>query len=215
MNDKLLRQDIIDELDFEPRVDSVNIGVAVNGGVVTLTGHVPNYVQKHFAEEAVKRVKGVRGIAEELKVQFAGPDAYSDEDIAKRALSVLDFNVLVPRGAISVKVERGWLTLTGEVGWDYQRTAALADLRKLRGVLGINNAITVKPRVSAVDVERRITDALKRHAEIEAKGVTVSVIDGKVRLEGKVDSWNDRTALERAAWSAPGVRSVEDHVHIA
>ena len=114
-----------------------------------------------------------------------------------------------------MKVEKGWVTLTGEVGWDYQRTAALADVRKLRGVMGIFNGITVKPHVSAVDVERRITDALKRHAEIEAKGVKVSVIDGKVKLEGKVDNWTDRTALERAAWSAPGVRSVEDHVHIA
>lgn len=215
MNDKLLRQDVIDELDFEPRVESVNIGVTVDGGVVTLTGHVPNYSQKCAAEEAVKRVKGVRGIAEELKVQFAGPDAFSDEEIAKRALSVLDFNVLIPRDKITVKVEKGWVTLTGEVGWDYQRTAALADVRKLRGVMGIFNGITVKPHVSAVDVERRITDALKRHAEIEAKGVKVSVIDGKVKLEGKVDNWTDRTALERAAWSAPGVRSVEDHVHIA
>lgn len=215
MDDKTLRQCIIDELDFEPRIHSANIGVAVNGGIVTLSGHVPTYPQKAFAEQAVKRVKGVRGLAEELKVQFAGAEVHSDEEIAKRAIAILDFNVLVPKGAITVKVEQGWLTLTGEVPWEYERTAATADLRKLRGVVGINNLVTVKPHATAFDVERRIIDALKRSAEVEARNVRVNVHDGRVTLEGHVDTWADRRAVERAAWSAPGVRTVEDHVHIA
>jgi osmotically-inducible protein OsmY len=215
MDDKTLRQCIIDELDFEPRIHSANIGVAVDGGIVTLSGHVPTYPQKAFAEQAVKRVKGVRGLAEEMKVQFAGAEVHSDEEIAKRAIAILDFNVLVPKGAITVKVEQGWLTLTGEVPWEYERTAATADLRKLRGVVGINNLVTVKPHAAAFDVERRIIDALKRSAEVEARNVRVNVHDGRVTLEGHVDTWADRQAVERAAWSAPGVRTVEDHVHIA
>jgi osmotically-inducible protein OsmY len=215
VDDKILRQCIIDELDFDPRIHSANIGVAVDGGIVTLTGHVPTYPQKAFAEQAVKRVKGVRGLAEELKVQFAGADAFSDEEIAKRAIAILDFNVLVPKGAVTVKVEKGWITLSGEVPWEYERTAATADLRKLRGVMGISNLVTVKPHATTFDVQQRITEALKRSAEVEARNVKVNVHDGRVTLEGHVDTWADRQAVERAAWSAPGVHAVEDHVHIA
>ncbi|MGC1303857.1 MAG: BON domain-containing protein [Caulobacteraceae bacterium] len=215
MNDKTLRQDIIAELDWEPSIDSASIGVAVDQGIVTLTGHVPNYAQKSIAENAVKRLKGVRGIAEELKVATDGNNIYADDDIARRALTVLDLNVLVPTGKIQIKVEKGWLTLSGQVEWEYQRTAALDDLRKLRGVMGISNDVTVTPHVSVADVERRIHDALKRNATIEADRIHVSVQDGKVKLEGRVDTWADRAVLERAAWSAPGVRMVEDHVHVA
>jgi osmotically-inducible protein OsmY len=214
MEDKTLRQFIVDELDWEPSVDSAHVGVAVDKGIVTLTGHVPNFAQKGAAESAVRRVKGVRGIAEELRVDFGAPSPYLDDDIAKRALNVLDLNVLVPPGSIQVKVQQGWLTLTGEVRWDYQRTAAVADLRKLRGVAGITNEITIKPQVHAGDISNRIEDALKRHAHLEAKDVRVQVQDGRVTLEGRVHSWADRQAVETAAWAAPGVRKVEDHLRV-
>ncbi len=214
MNDKVLRQEIIDELDYDPSVASAHIGVAVNQGVVTLSGHVPNYAQKRAAEQAARRVKGVRAIAEELKVDFGGAAPHGDEDIARRALTVLDTDVLVPAGKVAVKVQQGWVTLSGDVDWNYERTAAEDDVRKLRGVLGLTNLITIKPRVDVQDVERRIGQALKRSAEIEAKAITVTAKDGKVRLEGSVDSWSDRQALEHAVWSAPGVHAVEDHVHV-
>lgn len=215
MNDKALRQDITDELDWDPSIDSANIGVAVDNGVVTLTGHVPNYAQKSTVETVVRRVKGVRAIAEEIKVRLDGSDPYSDDDIARRACTVLDLNLLVPIGAIKVKAQQGWLTLTGELDWDYQRKAAIDDLRKLRGVVGITNSVTLKVRVSAGDVVDRIKQALKRDAEIEASDVHVRVHNGKVTLDGKVDSWSDRQTAERAAWSAPGVHAVEDHLHLA
>ena len=202
MDDRNLRQNIIEELNFEPSIDAASVAVAVDHGVVTLTGHVPNYAQKHLAERAVRRVRGVRGIAEELKVMLDGSNPYADDDIAHRALTVLDLNVLVPTGKIQVKVERGaWLTLTGEVEWDYQRTAAVADLRKLRGVMGITNAVKLAPRPTAFDIKRRITDALRRTAETEANQIKVSVSDGQVELRGRVDSYAERRSLERAAWS--------------
>lgn len=214
MNDKTLRQYVVDELYWEPSVESAHIGIAVDKGVVTLTGHVPNFAQKNAAESAVRRVKGVRGIAEELRVDFGAPSPYLDDDIAKRALTVLDLNVLVPPSAIQVKVQQGWLTLTGEVRWNYQRTAAVADLRKLRGVTGITNDITIKPQVHAGDISNRIEDALKRHAYLEAKDVRVQVHDDKVTLEGLVPSWADRKTVEKAAWATPGVRQVEDHLRV-
>ena len=215
MDDKMLRQHVVDELDYEPSIDSAHIGVAVEDGVVTLTGRVSTYAEKSLAEIAVKRVRGVRGIAEALTVDFGAPSPYSDDDIAKRALTVLDLNVLVPAGAVRVKVQHGWLTLTGEVEWDYQRTAAVHDLKKLRGVVGITNNVLVKPRLSVDDIERRIKGALQRCAEIEASSVTVSVKDGLVKLEGHVRSCSDRDAVEQAAWAAPGVVSIEDHLRIA
>jgi osmotically-inducible protein OsmY len=215
MDDKILRQNVVDELDYEPSIDSAHIGVTVRNGVVTLTGHVPNYMQKSLAEDAVRRVKGVRGIAEEITVNFGVSSPYSDDDIAKRVLTVLDFNVLVPAGAVQVKVQQGWLTLGGEVEWGFQRTAALQDLSKLRGVSGITNDIVVKPRVSAHDIERRIGDALKRTTEREANAVKVSVCEGAVTLIGHVSTWADRYAVERAAWSAPGVRSIDDQLVVA
>ncbi len=215
MEDKLLRQLVIDELDFEPSVVSANIGVTADNGIITLSGHVPNFAQKQQAEISAKRIKGVRGVVDEIKVDFGKTNPFADEDIAKRALAVLDENVQVPRNAIQVKVQHGWLTLTGDVEWEYQRVAAMDDLRKLRGVVSITNAVKVKPHASAMDIKRRIEDSLKRSAEVEAKNVHVLVAGGKVTLEGKVDTWADVNTVSRAAWSAPGVSSVENHLHVS
>ncbi|MBZ9798494.1 BON domain-containing protein [Mesorhizobium sp. ES1-4] len=215
MNSIALRQDVIDELDFEPSIDAANIGVAVDKGVVTLTGHVPTFAQKATAEDAVRRVKGVRGIAEEIEVRPVGTNVTADDEIAKQALHSISWNTAVPDGAVRVRVEGGWVTLTGKVEWQYQKAIAAAVIRYLTGVLGVSNEIELKPQAAASDVKKRIEDALKRSAEVESKAIEVEVSDGKVTLKGKVDSWAGRRTIERAAWAVPGVRMVEDHITIA
>jgi osmotically-inducible protein OsmY len=216
MNDKELRQNIIDELDFEPSIDSANIGVAVENGVATLSGHVPDYAQKLAAERATWRVKGVKAIAQEIQVRFPEELQCSDDEIAQRALSSLEWNVVVPRDSVQVRVQNGWVTLTGELDWNYQRDAAVSAVRKLAGVAGVVNEIVLKPGVQAADVELRIRNALKRHAEVESSQIKVTIRDaGTVNLEGAVDNWDERQAVVHAAWSAPGVRQVSDHLRIS
>jgi len=214
MDDKKLRQDIIDALDWDPSVDSANIGVAVDDSVATLSGSVPNYAQKLAAQRIAQRVRGVAAIADEIEVRYAGSTIQTDADIAHRALQVLDWDVVLPDGAVKVKISKGYVTLSGEVNWDYQRRAAEADVRRLAGVVGVTNRIEIKSRVSPADVSQRIKDALKRDAEIEASHVQVSVTGDKVRLDGKVHSLPEQQAVHRAVWSAPGVRVVDDHVRI-
>lgn len=215
MNDGTLRQDIIDELDFEPSIDAADIGVAVENGVVTLTGHVPTYTQKVTIEDVVRRVKGVKGIAEEIEVRPLGANHTAADEIAKRAINTINWNTSVPDNAVQVKVQKGWLTLTGMVEWQYQKTAASNAVRDLSGVVGVTNRIDIKQRASAYDVKKRIEDALRRNAEIEAQSISVNVLDGgKVRLEGRVHAWSERSAAERAAWSAAGVNTVEDRITV-
>lgn len=215
MNDKQLRQNVIDELDFEPSIESADIGVAAENGIVTLTGHVPTYAQKLAAERAVWRVKGVKAIAQEIEVRIPGDKKQNDDEIAQRAVSILAWNAAVPRDAVHLKVQHGWVSLSGQVDWNYQREAAENAIRKLSGVAGVINDITLKPSVQAVDVKQRITDALKRHAEVEAAKVQVNIREGgTVALEGEVDNWDERQAVVHAAWSAPGVRMVDDHLRI-
>ena len=215
MNDLRLRDDVLEELNFEPSVDATNIAVMAADGVVTLTGHVASYAQKFAAERAAWRVAGVKAIAQEIEVQLPGDKKLSDDDIAKRALNILAWDVLVPSDRLHVKVADGWITLTGEVPWNYQRQAAEAAVRKLSGVTGVSNDIAVEPHVQAGDVRKNIVDALKRHAEVEADRIKVEVRpNGSVAIDGRVDDWEERQAVERAAWSAPGVRTVENRVRI-
>lgn len=215
MDSITLRQDILDELEFEPSIEAAHIGVAVANGVVTLTGHVSTYSQKRKVEEVVRRVKGVRGIAEEIEVRPAGSHRTADDEIARRSLNVISWNTMIPDDQVQVKVEDGWVTLSGKVQWQYQRNAAGEAVRDLDGVLGVVNMIEVAPHATAADVKKRIEDALKRNAEVEAEAITVSVEDGTVKLEGHVHDWSERAAAERAAWSAPGVKAVQDHIHIS
>lgn len=216
MNDRELRQSVIDELDFEPSIDSADIGVTAENGVITLTGHVPSYAQKMAAERAVWRVKGVKAIAQDIQVRLPGDKRHDDDEIARRAVDILAWNSLLPRDGIHVKVQNGFVTLTGQVDWNFQRKAAEADIRKLSGVTGLFNEITLKPSVQPVDVKQRITDALKRHAEVEARQIQISVRDGDtVSLDGEVDNWDELQAVVHAAWSAPGVRSVDDRLRIS
>lgn len=215
MDDKQLRQDIIDELDFEPSIDSANIGVAVDDGVVTLTGHVPSSWQKWMVERTVWRVKGVRALAQEIEVRLPSDKKDADDEIAERVLNMLAWDVAVPNKAIRVKVQEGSVTLDGEVNWNYQRKAAEDDVRKLSGVCEVINNIAIKPMAQSADVRKRIEDALKRHAELEAGQIMVDVRDnGAVTLKGMVDNWEERQAVERAAWSAPGVRTIDDQISI-
>jgi osmotically-inducible protein OsmY len=215
MSEKRLQQDILDELDFEPSVDAAHIGVAVHGGVVTLSGHVGSYAEKMAAERAVRRVKGVQAIAQEIDVRYPGDKKTADDEIAGRVVSILRWSAVVPRDSVQVQVQDGWVTLSGEVDWQFERIAAEAEIRRLSGVAGVNNQITIKPRVSAADVKRNIESALKRSAEIEAQGIHISVHDGgKVTLDGNVHDWREREAVKRAAWSAAGVMAVEDHLSI-
>lgn len=213
MNDKQLRQLVIDELEFEPSVDAADIGVSAENGVVTLSGYVTDYVQKTAAERAAWRVKGVKGIAQRIEVRLPGDKKQNDDEIAQRALNILAWNAVVPRDRVRVRVADGWVTLSGTVNWNYQRLAAESEVRKLGGVKGVINEITLASVAQFGDVRRRIEDALKRHAEVEADAVRVDIRDdGTVRIEGRVDNWSEMQAVERAVWSAPGVRKVEDHL---
>ena len=215
MNSKQLRQTIIDELEFEPRVDAATIGVAVENGVVTLSGHVPSYAAKLAAERAARRVKGVQAIAQEIEVRYASDKKTADDEIAKRAVSIIKWDAMTPSDTIQATVQKGWVTLSGEVEWQYQRKAAEDAVRRLSGVTGVFNSITLKPTVNVPDIKKKIEDALSRHAKVEAQAIRVTVRDGnKVSLEGKVESWDEREAVEDAAWSVAGVQSVDDRLTI-
>jgi hyperosmotically inducible protein len=217
MTDSQLRQDIIDEFEFDPSFDGEHIGVAVDKNVVSLSGHVNSYAEKVAAIAAVQRVNGVHAIAENIEVRYPFQKQTADDQLAKRATDILNWDVLVPKDAVNVLVQDGWVTLSGRVEWNYSKTAAEDDIRKLSGVCGVTNKITIKqPDVESSNIRNRIESALKRHAEVEASAIRVSVKDGnKVVLEGKVDNWDERRAVENAAWSAPGVVSVEDRLKIA
>ena len=215
MDDKTLRQDIIDELDFDPAVHSANnIGVAVEKGVVTLTGHVSSFAEKIATERAVRRVTGVRALAEEIEIRYPSEKKTSDDQIAERALKVIAWDARVPADAVSVRVEKGWVTLDGSVPWYFQKKACESAVRKLTGVVGVSNFVKVTPRVQAADVKDKIVAALKRNAEVEADAIRITVKDDTVTIDGKVKAWYERDLVERAAWSAPGVASVVDRVKI-
>ncbi|SHG79035.1 BON domain-containing protein [Pollutimonas bauzanensis] len=214
MKDDELRQDIIDELDFEPSIDAASIGVAVDDGIVTLSGHVASYAEKVAAEHAAQRVRGVRGIAQEIEVRFPDAKKTADDQIAKRAVDILAWNTAIPDGAVLVKVQKGWVTLSGTVDWQFQRISAADAVRRLSGVAGVSNLIEVKPQLHSANVKSSIENALKRGAEFEAHGIRVQVEGGKVTLDGVVHSWHERSAAERAAWSVAGVTSVKDNLAI-
>jgi osmotically-inducible protein OsmY len=215
MNDMTLRQTVIDELEYEPSVNSAHIGVAVENGVVTLTGHVATYSERTTAERVVSRVRGVRGLAQEIEVRPVGANQTADDEIAKRAANILQWNTSVPADSIRLKVSKGFVTLEGTVDWNYQRTAAESALHGMSGVTGVANLIVIRQKATPADVRQRIERALKRDAELDAAGIQVRVVDGTVTLEGRIDSLADRQIVERAAWGAPGVLRVDDRLHVA
>ena len=215
MTEAQLRQDVIDEFEFDPSFSGEHVGVAVDKNVVTLSGHVNSYAEKLAAIAAARRVKGVHAIAENIEVRYPFLSKTADDQIAQRASDILNWDVFVPVDAVDVLVQDGWVTLTGDVDWYYERTAAEEDVRKLSGVIGVTNNIRIKPHVEASDIREKIESALKRHAEVEADGIRITVQNGnKVVLEGSVDNWDERHKVENAAWSTPGVTSVDDRLTI-
>jgi len=214
MTDQSLKQSVLDELAWEPSVSEAHIGVTVHGGVVTLTGHVGSYSEKCAAEHAVGRVSGVKAIAQELEIRYLYGVGHGDEDIAKQAVNVLDWDLSVPKDKVKIKVDKGWVTLSGDVNWYYQKHAAETDVRKLLGVMGVSNQIAIKPSVEASDVQKKIKAAFGRNAEFEAANIVVNTEGGRVTLSGNVDSYYERTLAETTAWSAPGVTHVSDHITI-
>ena len=208
ISDYQLRQDVLDELDFEPSVSAVHIGVGVHAGVVTLTGFVSSYGEKLAAERATRRVKGVKAIAEEIEVRLPSDAKLADDEIAARAVDILKWRIGFPAARISVKVEKGIVTLTGDVDWRFQKSEAEAAVHQLSGVAGVANLIRVNSPAPVIEVKEKIQKALHRNAELDASRITVQAEGGKVH------AWYERDIAERAAWSAPGVTDVQDHIQI-
>ncbi len=212
--DTQLRQEIQLELSWDPAVKSTDIGVIVKDGVVTLTGDLTSYAEKHAVEHAVQRVRGVKAVAVEMHVRLVPALERNDADIALAARRALDWSVLVPDGHVQIRVENGWLTLTGEVAWAYEREAAERSVRDLIGVVRVNNLITVRPSVRIDGVEKGIHDALARQAERDAKHIQIVVNGSFVTLRGKVHSLAERAAAQGAALSAPGVTAVVNELTV-
>jgi osmotically-inducible protein OsmY len=209
-----LKHDVEDELEWDPVIDASKIAVVANDGVVTLSGIVRSYSDKWNAEKIAKRVHGAQGVANDIEVVIDESEHRDDSDIATSAVNALNWNFSIPKDRIKLTVARGWLTLDGEVDWQYQRRAAEDAVRHLRGVRGLSNQIIVRPKVQATDVKDKIESALRRNAEIDAKKIVVQTSDGSVTLTGAVRSWVEREDAVNAAWAAPGVIKVVDRIEI-
>lgn len=215
--DEGIRSDVLRELKFDARVQSNEIGVAVKDGIVTLTGYVDSFVKKWAAEEAAHRVLGVNAVANDIEVRLAGMSERTDADIAAAVTRALEWDAWVDIDKFEVTVSKGWVTLKGEVEWGFQRADAERAARRITGVRGVSNLITVRPRQkpSPDEMKQKIEDALVRSAEMDAKRIAVDVAGDKVILSGTVRSWAEKMEAERAAWSGPGVASVENRISVS
>ena len=211
-SDTQLRTDVLAELDWDPVIKAGTVGVAAKEGIVTLTGHLGSYAEKYAAERAAQRVQGVKALAVEITVKPAAGYERTDADIARAVERALEWSSLVPEGKIKPMVEGGWVTLTGEVEWEYQRRAAEKAVRNLWGVTGVSDMVKIKPKLQPADVEKRLRDALTRQAQRESDRIQIAVDGSKVTLRGNVHSFAEFNAAQNAAWSVPGVASVANHL---
>lgn len=213
-SDTQLKKDVEQELEWDPSINAAGVGVEVRDGIVTLAGHLRSYAEKFAARKAVQRVEGVKAVVVELDIRIPDENRRTDEEIAAAARSVLQWNAGVGEHSVKVTVEKGCVTLTGEVDWGYQMAAAEKAVRPLRGVAVVINQLKIKHRPTPADVTGKIEAALKRHAEKEARHINVRVGDGTVTLHGTVNSFDEKMITCNAAWSAPGVRSVIDELSV-
>jgi osmotically-inducible protein OsmY len=214
-SDRKLQLDVLDELRWEPGVDAADIGVSVKDGVVTLEGTVDNFAEKWAAEEAVKRLPGVKALAMDVVVELPGSTERNDTDIARAAENALEWNTSVPQDRIKVTADNHFLTLEGEVDWDYQRSAAEQAVRYLTGVRGVINEIAVRPNMAPAEIKEKIEAAFKRDALLSESQIKVRTDGGKVTLKGHVRSWAAREEAERNAWAAPGVFEVTNNIKVS
>jgi osmotically-inducible protein OsmY len=214
-SDSDIKRDVEHELQWDPRINSPDIAVSVKNGVVTLTGFAHSYSDKFEAERAAKRVAGVVGLANDIEVRLSPADQRPDPEIARDAVAAIKARLPVSGARITVTVDKGWLVLEGEVEWQYQREAAETAVRRIKGVKGVSNSIRLMPKPTPSEIKRKIEEAFRRSAEVDANRVTVETSGTAVVLTGTVRSWAERQEAERVAWMAPGVSRVDNQINIA
>jgi osmotically-inducible protein OsmY len=215
ISDEQIHRDVLAELKWDARLQPNEVGVIVKDGVVTLTGWVDSYVKKWAAEEAAHRVRGVKAVANDIEVRLPTAAERTDADIAAAVARALEWDAFIPIEKLDVTVSKGWVTLRGEVEWQFQKEDAERVVRRIAGVKGVTNLIVVRPKVQPSDLKKKIEEALIRTAQLDAQRIQVEVVGSKVVLKGTVRSWAEREEAEKAAWSAPGITSVENRITIA